>query len=150
MKTIKHTFFYSHNPESVWEYLTKAELMAQWLMPSDFKPIVGHDFQFKTKPMPNFNFDGIIYCKVLELVPNKKLVYSWKGGPGNGSMTLDSKVIWTLSPKENGTELLLEHNGFATDEAMLQIFKVMDAGWLQNITKIAELIKVQVASKKIK
>ena len=91
--------------------------------------------------MPNFNFDGIIYCKVLELVPNKRLVYSWKGGPKPGNITLDSTVVWTLTSKDKGTELLLEHNGFATDEAMQQIFSVMDAGWLQNIQKIAALIK---------
>jgi len=141
MKTIKHTFFYSHKPEAVWQYLTNAELMSQWLMPNDFKPVVGHNFQFKARPMPNFNFDGIIYCKVLEIVPNKKLVYTWRGGPGDGTMTLDSKVEWTLNAKDNGTELIIEHNGFASDESMLQIFSVMDAGWLQNIKKIAELIK---------
>jgi uncharacterized protein YndB with AHSA1/START domain len=140
-KTIKHTIFYSHKPEAVWEYLTKPELIAQWLMQNDFKPVVGHEFQFKAGPMPNFNFDGKIFCKVLEVVPNKKLVYSWKGGPGDGTMTLDSKVMWTLNPKDNGTELLLEHSGFATDDAMLQIFTVMDAGWRQNIQKITGLLK---------
>jgi len=139
--TIKHTFFYFHKPEAVWEYLTDPELMAQWLMPNDFKPIIGHDFQFRIKPMPAFNFDGILYCKVLELVPNKKLVYSWKGGPNPGKITLDTTVEWTLVPKDDGTELLLEHSGFATDEAMLPIFSVMEAGWRQNIQKIDELIK---------
>ncbi len=140
-KSIKQTFFYSHKPEAVWEYLTKPELIAQWLMANDFKPVVGHDFKFTARPMPAFNFDGIIYCKVLELVPNKKLVYSWKGGPKPGTITLDSTVEWTLVPKDNGTELLLEHHGFATDDAMLQIFTVMDAGWKQNIAKVAELLK---------
>jgi len=140
-KTIKHTFFYAHKPEAVWEYLTKPELMAQWLMPSDFKAELGHDFKFIIKPMPAFNFDGIIYCKVLELVPNKRLVYTWKGGPEPGTLTLDSTVEWTLVAKDKGTELLLEHKGFATDEAMLQIFSVMDAGWKQNIAKIDTLLK---------
>jgi uncharacterized protein YndB with AHSA1/START domain len=140
-KTIKHTIHYSHKPEAVWEYLTKPELIAQWLMPNDFKPVVGHEFRFTARPMPAFNFDGIIFCKVLELVPNKKLVYSWKGGPEPGKITLDSTVEWTLIPKDNGTEVLLEHKGFATDDAMLQIFTVMDAGWLQNIQKITGLIK---------
>jgi uncharacterized protein YndB with AHSA1/START domain len=140
-KTIKHTFFYAHKPEAVWDYLTKPELIAQWLMPNNFKPEVGHDFKFTIKPMPAFNFDGIIYCKVLELIPGKRLVYSWKGGPEPGKLTLDSIVEWTLVAKNNGTELLLEHKGFATDEAMLQIFTVMDAGWAQNIAKIDTFLK---------
>jgi uncharacterized protein YndB with AHSA1/START domain len=139
--TIKHTIFYSHKPEAVWEYLTKPELIAKWIMPNDFKPVVGHEFKFTTKPMAQFNFDGIFHCKVLELVPNKKLVYTWNGGPKPGEITLDSKVVWILNAKDNGTELLLEHTGFATDAVMLPIFDGMDKGWLGNIKKIAELLK---------
>src|SRR5579863_7455553 len=110
-RTIKHNLFYSHTPEIVWEYLTNSALISQWLMPNDFQPIVGHDFTFRTKPIPLFEFDGIVYCKVLEIIPYKTLSYSWKGGPGNGKINLDSIVVWKLSPKDGGTEVLLEHSG---------------------------------------
>src|SRR5215510_7634038 len=93
---IHHKVFFSHSPEDVWEYLTKPDLIAQWLMENDFQPIIGFDFQFRTRPMPNLDFDGIVYCKVVEIVPYKKLSYSWKGGPGNGRITLESLVAWTL------------------------------------------------------
>jgi uncharacterized protein YndB with AHSA1/START domain len=136
-KTIKHTFFYSHIPELVWEYLTKAELISQWLMANDFQPIVGHEFQFRTKPLPAYDFDGIVFCRVLEIIPFKKLSYSWKGGPGDGKINLDSVVIWTLTAKDNGTELLLEHTGIMEN---VDIYSAMNMGWLQNIKKIAELI----------
>ena len=137
-KSIHHKYFFSHQPEVVWDYLTKAELIEQWLMKSNFLPIVGYDFTFTTRPLPSLNFDGIVYCKVLEIIPFKKLSYSWKGGPGEGKITLDSIVVWTLQSKDNGTELVLEHTGFKeTDFAMLS---VMDEGWLKNIKKIGELI----------
>jgi uncharacterized protein YndB with AHSA1/START domain len=138
-KSIRHQFFFQHPPEVVWEYLTKAELMAQWLMENDFEPIVGYDFQFRTRAMPDYHFDGIIYCKVLEVVPFKKLSYSWKSGPGNGKITIDSLVEWTLHPKEEGTQLSLDHSGF-TETQGLSLYPLMDAGWLKNIQKIAELI----------
>ncbi|MEJ0055352.1 MAG: hypothetical protein WDN75_06675 [Bacteroidota bacterium] len=44
-KIIKHQFFFPHPKETVWEYLTKSELLEQWLMKNNFQPIVGHDFQ---------------------------------------------------------------------------------------------------------
>jgi len=138
-KSIRHQFFFQHSPEVVWEYLTKADLIEQWLMKSDFEPIIGYDFQFKSRPLPDLNFDGIIYCKVLEVVPFKKLSYSWKSGPGNGGITIDSLVVWILDPKEGGTQLLLEHSGFKKLED-LNLYALMDAGWLKNIHKIAELI----------
>ena len=111
-KEILQQLFFPHSPQTVWEYLTTPELMEQWLMPNNFKPIVGQSFQFKTKPIPSLNVDGIFHCTVLEIVPFQKLSYSWKSGPGDGTFTLDSIVVWTLTAKDNGTELLLQHSGF--------------------------------------
>ncbi|SRR5258708_257051 len=136
-KSIKHQFFFPHPPEMVWEYLTKPELMQLWLMKNDFQPIVGFDFQFRTGPIPSLNFDGIVYCKVLEIVPLEKLSYSWKSGPGEGKITLDSVVVWKLQPTDKGTELFLEHSGFAEKEN-LDIYNGLMHGWLQNIQKIAD------------
>ncbi|HVM88734.1 MAG TPA: SRPBCC domain-containing protein [Puia sp.] len=136
-RTIKHTFQYPHSPKVVWEYLTQPELIAQWLMPNDFKAIVGHNFQFKTRPIPNFDFDGNIYCRVLEIIPLKKLVYSWTGGPGDGKINLDSVVSWTLTPKGDSTELHLEHSGLMEN---INIYNAMNEGWLKNGNKIDELI----------
>jgi uncharacterized protein YndB with AHSA1/START domain len=138
-KSIQHTFFYSHKPETVWEYLTKPELMELWLMKNDFQPIVGLDFQFRTSPIPGLNFDGIFYCKVLEIVPFKRLSYSWKSGPGDGKITLESIVVWKLQPTDKGTELHLEHTGFAKAEN-LDFYNGLMHGWVEKFQKIADLL----------
>jgi uncharacterized protein YndB with AHSA1/START domain len=138
--SIQHTVFYPHPPEAVWEYLTRPELIKQWLMETDFEPIVGYDFHFKTKAIPKLEFDGMVYCKVLEVVPPKKLTYSWKGGPGEGKITMDSIVRWTLTPKNNGTELFLDHSGFKV-LTNIDIFNSMNEGWWKNMNKILELLQ---------
>jgi uncharacterized protein YndB with AHSA1/START domain len=138
-KSIRQQYFFPHPPAVVWEYLTNAELMGLWLMKNDFQPIIGHDFQFRTGPIPSLTFDGICYCKVLEIVPFKKLSYSWKGGPGEGRITLDTLVVWKLEPKDKGTELFLEHSGFSEVEN-LAIYNGMTDGWLQNIRKMSDRI----------
>ena len=135
--SIKHQLFFQHPPRAVWEYLTNAELMELWLMKSDFQPVIGHEFTFRIGRKSSLDFDGIVYCKVLEIVPFKKLSYSWKAGPGNQKITLDSVVIITLTEKDNGTELTLQHNGFT--DVNNSVFAIMDAGWLKNIRKINEL-----------
>ena len=89
--------------------------------------------------MPQLDFDGIVYCKVLEIVPHKTLSYSWKTGPGEGKIELDSLVVWKLIPKDNGTELLLEHTGFIETEHF-KMYSAVNEGWLKNIKKIAELL----------
>jgi uncharacterized protein YndB with AHSA1/START domain len=137
--SINHTLFFPNPPAAVWEYLTNSELMELWLMKNDFQPVVGHDFQFRTNPLPQFDFDGIVYCKVLEMVPNKKLVYSWKGGPSKDRMTMDSIVEWTLTEKNDGTELQLVHNGFQNIDK-LPIYNAMNEGWRQNMQKIHKFL----------
>jgi uncharacterized protein YndB with AHSA1/START domain len=138
IKDIQHRYFFSRPPEMVWEYLTIPELMEQWLMPNNFLPIMGYDFEFRIKRMPQLAFDGIIYCKVLEVVPYKKLSYSWKCGPGNGKITVDSIVVWSLQPRDKGTELLLDHTGFK--ETDITMHAALNDGWLKNIHKIDALI----------
>jgi uncharacterized protein YndB with AHSA1/START domain len=137
-RIIKHQFFFPHPPATVWEYLTNPELMAQWLMKNNFEPVVGHEFQFRTGPVPSLNFDGVMYCKVLDIDPFKQLSYTWNCGPGEGKITLESVVTWELVAKDNGTELFLDHRGFNKEEN-LDLYHGLMQGWvvkLQNIEKL--------------
>ncbi|PPL02323.1 SRPBCC family protein [Parapedobacter indicus] len=127
-RDIHHQFSFGQPPEVVWEYLTDSELLAQWLMPNDFKPVVGHRFQFGTKPKLKLGFDGRIYCEVLEVIPCEKLVYSWKGGLSKENPSLDSIVVWTLIPTVGGTVLKLEHKGFKGLRNYLP-YIIMERGW---------------------
>ncbi|MEJ7646144.1 MAG: SRPBCC domain-containing protein [Chryseolinea sp.] len=134
-RSIKHQFFFPHPVERVWEYLTKPELMELWLMKNDFQPTVGVEFRFTYKPVPSLDFDGIFYCKVLEVIPNEKLSYTWACGPGDGKISLNSVVVWTLSAVENGTELVLDHSGFEK-EHNLDLYTALMNGWVDNVNKI--------------
>ncbi|MEJ6979550.1 SRPBCC domain-containing protein [Pedobacter sp. P351] len=129
-RDIRHQFYFPQPPEIVWEYLTKTELIAQWLMENDFTPLKGHKFQLKTRPKIKLGFDGTVYCEVLEFDYLRRLSYSWKGGISTDKPTLDSVVIWTLSPASGGTELLLEHTGFNGIKNYLA-FIIMNMGWLK-------------------
>ncbi|GAB3903054.1 SRPBCC family protein [Mucilaginibacter boryungensis] len=132
-------WFLAHPPQKVWECLTDPTLLSQWLMKNDFKPIVGHKFNFHSKPIPKMGFDGTVYCEVLELVPSKKLAYSWKGGPKPGVIKLDTRVIWTLEAKNGGTELLLEQKGFkGFHNYLASIF--MGSGWRNGIARRFKIV----------
>lgn len=138
-KLIKHQFSFSHPIETVWEYLTNSDLLGSWLMKNDFEPIIGHEFQFRTGPIAHLNFDGIFYCKVLDITPFKHLSYSWNSGPGDGEIALESVVNWYLEPTENGTDLHLEHSGFAKKEN-LEMYNGLLLGWVEKLQKIDKLL----------
>lgn len=130
------TWHFNQSPEEVWEYLTKPELIEQWLMKNNFKPIAGHQFQFTFVAKEGSKYAGVVDCKVLEVSPFTKLSYTWNGGTKDGSRTFNSKVVWTLVPKENGTELQLSHNGFLMMEDILN----HSNGWNNCLKKIDNLI----------
>jgi uncharacterized protein YndB with AHSA1/START domain len=121
---------FPHAPETIWKTLTNGELMVRWMMaPTGFAPVKDTRFTFQTRPAGSW--DGVIHCQVLEVTPNRRLVYSWQGGDesnaGYGSR-LRTVVTWTLSKVENGTRLRLVHSGFVTptnDAA----FATMSDGW---------------------
>ena len=125
---IKHTWFFNQSPQVVWEYLTNAELLEQWLMKSDFQPIVGHKFHFIC--------NKITYCEVLEVKPFSLLSYSWQTNSTKGNKPINSQVVWTLIPKENGTELQLLHDGFT----VLEDYIGHNKGWTTLGNKFVELL----------
>jgi uncharacterized protein YndB with AHSA1/START domain len=98
---------FPHPPEKLWRALTENPLIAQWLMKSDFEPVVGRKFQFRSEPTPKWT--GVIDCEVLIVDQLKRLSYSWS------SMGLDFVVLWTLTPAEGGTHLRMEQSGFGPD-----------------------------------
>jgi uncharacterized protein YndB with AHSA1/START domain len=127
---INQSWFFSQSPEEVWEYLTKPELLERWLGKTDFRPIVGHKFQFAS-PYGNHS-----QCEVLEVRPFTRLAYSWQKRSLKDDKPYNSTVAWTLVPKENGTELQLVHGGFAAMEDLTG----HENGWKDCVQKIEKLI----------
>jgi uncharacterized protein YndB with AHSA1/START domain len=127
-RTVRVDEFLPHKPARVWKALTDPDLLAKWLMPNDFRPLVGHRFTFRTDPRPNVGFDGVIHCEVLAAEPERLLRFTWRGGP------LDTMVTWTLVPEGRGTRLFLEHDGFDLDDPAQQFTRrILDGGWRSNV-----------------
>jgi uncharacterized protein YndB with AHSA1/START domain len=126
-------------PERIWRTLTRSELIAKWLMPNDFEPVVGYRFTFQTRPMGDW--DGIVQCEVLQCDPPALLRYSWKGGsdsnPAYGSR-LHSEVTWTLTRVDGGTHVRMVHDGFVFPGNKFA-FDAMSPGWGRVMDGIARV-----------
>jgi uncharacterized protein YndB with AHSA1/START domain len=110
-KRLRKEVFYPHPIESVWTALTDPRALAEWLMPNNFEPIVGKVFRYHVDPMPGFS--GINECTVLEVVPPRRLVYTWTPLPrrADAPRPRPMTLVWTLSPAPGGTTLVLEQSG---------------------------------------
>ncbi len=135
---------FRHPPETLWKTLTTGELIGRWLMaPTGFAPVPGTRFTFQTKP--GGAWDGVIHCEVLEVIPNERFVYSWRGGheanTGYGA-PLDTVVTWTLARTATGTRVRLVHAGFVVprNESALQ---TMGSGWQKVVPSLGAIADEQ-------
>jgi uncharacterized protein YndB with AHSA1/START domain len=119
-----------HPLGKVWRALTQGPLIKEWLMDNDLQPVVGHRFNFRSTPMPNWN--GVIDCEVLVVEPNKKLSYSWN------SLGLESVVVWTLAATSGGTLVRMEQSGFRPDQEAY--YQGANYGWQKFIGGLERVV----------
>jgi uncharacterized protein YndB with AHSA1/START domain len=103
-----------HPPEKVWRALTQGALIEAWLMKNDFQPVVGHRFNFRMAPMPNWN--GVTDCEVLVVEPCERLSYTWNASGDEAANGLKTVVTWTLTPTKGGVLVRMEQSGFRPEE----------------------------------
>lgn len=111
--------------QKVWEAITTKEGMKMWSFDiSEFRPEVGFEFRFEAKK------DDMVYrhiCVISEVIPNKKLSYSWRydGYAGNTLVTFE------LFPEGDKTKLKLTHEGLETFPQETTDFarENFDMGW---------------------
>lgn len=133
-RDIRLTWFYNYPPATVWALLTDPALLRRWMNVNDFKAEPGFEFSQQEKPNASKGWDGIIYHKVLEVTPQKKLSYTFRGGPEKSCATLDTIVSWYIVPKNGGTELKLEHTGFKGARNYFTSY-ILEMGWKNNVAK---------------
>jgi uncharacterized protein YndB with AHSA1/START domain len=112
-------------PEKIWRALTEPRLMEEWLMKNNFKPVVGHCFNFRADW-------GVVDGQVVAVEPNKALSYTW------AAYGLKSVVTWSLTPTSAGTHLRMEQSGFPPDQP--QYYQSAKGGWQQFFAALEQVL----------
>lgn len=132
MKIIKKEILIEAPVSKVWEYITDTEKIADWLMPNDFEAEVGKKFFLEC------DHEGKMSCVVKEIVPNQKLVYSFRPK----SFNAETLVTITLVKEGQATRVTLIHSGWEAlppaDQGMADNY---DGGW----GPLLEDLKKQIA-----
>ena len=114
-----------HPPEKIWRALTQPHLIEEWLMKSDFKPVVGYRFDLRADW-------GTVDCQVLAVEPDRTLAYSW------AAYGVEPVVTWTLTPSRTGTHLRMEQSGFRPDQQ--QAYQGATGGWPKFLAALERLL----------
>ncbi|GAA3413405.1 SRPBCC domain-containing protein [Paenibacillus hodogayensis] len=112
-------FQYTTSIEKLWTALTDPNKLAKWVvnihsgqaMENDFKPVVGHRFQFRTQPTEWW--DGLIEGEVLIVDEPNRVSYTWASGGEKHTVT------WTLQDLGEGkVNLHLDQTGFSNPQGV--------------------------------
>jgi len=117
--------------KKVWQAITDKEQMKQWYFDvSDFKSEVGFEFRFAGQGSKGEQYIHI--CKITEVVPLKKLQYSWQYLDRAGY----SVVTFELFEETGKTRVKLTHTGLETFPQDNTDFArdSFNAGWTELIT----------------
>jgi uncharacterized protein YndB with AHSA1/START domain len=105
--------------DHVYKVLTDARHIPNWYGPSDDFKVTVHKWEPKVggKYRVEFNApDGetnIVVGEFKELVPGKKVAYTWTW---EGRPVIDTLVTIVLKPNGKKTDLTLTHEGFPSDD----------------------------------
>jgi uncharacterized protein YndB with AHSA1/START domain len=116
-------------PEKIWRALTQSHLIEEWLMKTDFKPVVDHRFNLRADW-------GAVDCQVLAVEPNK-LSYTWNV-TRDDMAALKSVVTWTLTPTSTGTHLRMEQSGFRPDQP--RYYQGAKVGWQRFLANLEQVL----------
>lgn len=128
--TLSLDFEYTTSIEKLWSALTDSSKLAKWVLENDFKPVVGHRFQFRAQP--NEYWDGIIEGEVLLVDEPNRLSYTWAVGEEKHTVT------WTLQQIGDGkVNLHLEQTGISNEHG----FAGAKHGWSQWCSELEKVIE---------
>ena len=133
-KTIHKTLILNANQETVWNFLTKREKLAQWFHPARTDLAEGEGYE-----LLEIGEDGtespICWGTVLEMQAPQLLRYTFTVKPLNGALTT---VTWTLEDIGGATRLTLTHEGIeaAAGEAHMGLLLALDKGWDEHLATL--------------
>jgi len=97
---------FPHPVDKVWRALIDPRALSVWLMENDFEPRVGKRFILRGRQVPPAS-RGWHECEVLEMEPQRKMVWSWILNEGDAP----TRVEFNLEAIDQGTRLTLSHTG---------------------------------------
>ena len=108
----------------LWKAISDKKQMKKWYFDiAKFEPVAGFEFQFLGGDEEK---KFLHLCKVTEVIPRKKLAYTWRYDGYDGN----SLVTFTLKEMENSSKLTLTHEDLDTFPPVPELSKEnFRTGW---------------------
>ena len=115
--------------------IDEKELQKWWVDVPTLEQKVGGtlEFKFLKENSERLQKDYVVKGKILEIIPNKKLVYTWN--PVDEPELAGSVVTWTLQGDSNQTKVIVIHSGLENCKS----YDLLVEGWSYFISRLGNL-----------
>ncbi len=133
-------------PARIFRALTDAEELKTWFF-SEAKtdPRTGGSYEMTWRSAKDASRDHSRFGKYLEVVPDRKIVFEWKGEvgcKGESRETLpDTVVTITLTPRDGGTLVTLVHAQWPDSDFGRTQRESHNGGWTFYLQNLADVIE---------
>lgn len=130
---LEFTRVFPHSLDKVWRALTTTDALGEWLMETDFVAEQGREFRMWCEDGEGHT--DIYLCKVLEIDPQKRMLWSWvlEGRERLGATTVEFR----LKAEAGGTRVTVMHRG-DRDEETIERFR---GGWPVKLAQLGETLE---------
>lgn len=131
MRIIRKEILIDAPVAKVWDHITDPAKIEGWLMSTDFVAEVGRGFEMRC------GTQGPITGVVSEVVPFKKLVYTWT----SALVKTETIVTITLAEANGKTRLVLVHSGWQVPPTDPDVVDEHDKGWGEHLRSLQRSCK---------
>lgn len=132
-ETITKEIFIECRPETLFSFFTDPDKMVRWMGRHILlEPKLGGKYRI------DVNGHDIAMGEYVEIVPNEKIVMTWGWEKSKLLPPGSSTVEFRLTPKENGTLLVLTHSGLPAVEVASH-----QQGWAHYMVRLQTLAQGQ-------
>jgi uncharacterized protein YndB with AHSA1/START domain len=134
---------YSAQPEVVFEAISRAEYVAQWLSPSDAIQTEVTQFDFRLGGRFRLGFSegskhyGFVSGEYIEIRVPERIVFTWTWEPPDAHAGIETEVEIELTAIGGETELVLTHRRFPASEMRTRHAE----GWAGALTRLERLME---------
>lgn len=120
--TIRKSIFIAASRETVWKFLTEADLLGRWFHPAEQDLNENEDYTLRSQK----DGDRMCWGKVTDMRAPDYMCWDFTVGPMQGTM---SCVEWQLENAPGGTRLTLTHSGLPETADGFGLVLALDKGW---------------------
>lgn len=133
---------YAAPPDTVFRAFTEAPLLERWFRPGPEVSVTVEQLELRVGGRYRFLFHlpdnriAVVAGEYRTVTRPDRLAFTWSWQPPDPHAGTDTLVTIDFKPKNGGTELVLTHAGFPTEDAMRQ----HEQGWSASLASLGEVV----------